>query len=136
MPPTDFGQCFCLISWDVSRCSLSVDVGVPRFLQEKQLLQQNNVGLFSTARCTSQTAAAYRTFKGSKWFAPYVSLCSDRAQLLHFNGALKPWKPLKWGQKPAPVCILPSSLSAAGSDIFRGRQGEKRSKDLAPECLT
>merc|ERR1740130_858397 len=47
---------------------------------------------------------------GANYFKPFVSLCTQDARLLHFNGALKPWKRDSFGGKKAPLCALPSGV--------------------------
>merc|ERR1712227_981180 len=43
----------------------------------------------------------------------YFSLCAGDAQLLHYNGALKPWKNIKAGKK-APLCAVPRGTKFSG----------------------
>eukprot|EP00913_Durusdinium_trenchii_P022506 g21142.t2 len=38
---------------------------------------------------------------------PYIASCSREAQILHFNGKLKPWRSHRWvRKKPAPMCMV------------------------------
>lgn len=41
---------------------------------------------------------------------PFIATCSIDAKLLHFNGAMKPWKRGKWDRKQRPpLCGIPGS---------------------------
>lgn len=61
----------------------------------------------------------FRLKKSGAYFKPYVSTCAADARLLHFNGALKPWKRKEWAKaKSHPLCLS------------RGRRALVRCADL------
>ncbi|CAJ1402973.1 unnamed protein product [Effrenium voratum] len=38
---------------------------------------------------------------------PYIASCSDDAEVLHFNGKLKPWRSNRWVRRqPSPMCMV------------------------------
>merc|ERR1712139_100864 len=54
---------------------------------------------------------------GGNYFKPFVALCTKDAQLLHFNGALKPWKRDKFSGKKPPLCAIPPGVKMPSKKV-------------------
>lgn len=61
-------------------------------------------------------AAKVDTKKIGNYRSPFISACAGKAQLLHFNGALKPWKRKTMGKdhpgKAGALCAAPRQAGA------------------------
>merc|ERR1712146_388521 len=58
---------------------------------------------------------------GGNYFKPFVSLCTRDARLLHFNGALKPWKRDKFEGKKAPYCAIPPGVTMPSKKVKKAQ---------------